>query len=295
MKIDFRDYTYKLAKNNKFISFEVDNKSNCNLLFKLHDYIWNKRANTLPIDKERAKFDKCSSDTMNSWYLYYEDYILNDGDYFDYVNVENNKFFIKNEPVDVNKEIIADSELIDLTYTFGNYIIFPKKHINSINRIRGNKKYGDRFDLTLKVIQKYYKKELSENSKDPLENAIKNNSDFFDAFKSFDNYVKFFFLQPYFCDHKENDFSSYNENDDNFKYSEEEIISLFEEEKTKEIESFSSDNKNKEVKENSKIPLNKVAYKEYAENVKKIIGNRNTLIQKFIISLSEKQQSKNEF
>ena len=68
-------------------------------------------------------------------------------------------------------------------------IIFPK-HNQRMNQNRGcNKKIRDRFDLTLECIRLFYKGEKS-----PLSTTIELDKNFFDLFGSFENYVKFFFL-----------------------------------------------------------------------------------------------------
>ena len=79
-------------------------------------------------------------------------------------------------------------------YRIGGEIVFPQ-HQFSVNQKRGNAA-NDRFDLTLLCIQRYY-----EHSEDlpsvPLKNlleVISNDSDFFDAFGSFKDYVDTFFL-----------------------------------------------------------------------------------------------------
>lgn len=75
--------------------------------------------------------------------------------------------------------------------TIGGKIIFPK-NIKSINTARGlNSHIRDRFDLTLECIRLYYKKS-KENY--PLKETLEKNCDFFDLFKSFKEYIDFFFL-----------------------------------------------------------------------------------------------------
>ncbi len=74
-------------------------------------------------------------------------------------------------------------------YTVGGEIIFPK-HKQSINQNRGcNIKIRDRFDLTLECIRLFY-----EGKPSPLSKTIEADKDFFDLFGSFENYVKFFYL-----------------------------------------------------------------------------------------------------
>ena len=78
------------------------------------------------------------------------------------------------------------------SYTIGGSIIFPKT--NSINVARGIS-LKDRFDLTLECIRLYY---LGEKS--PLFDKLKANKPFFDLFKNFKEYVKFFYLDDLVTD-----------------------------------------------------------------------------------------------
>ena len=92
------------------------------------------------------------------------------------------------------KEIDAlASKFQDIGNTIGGYIIFPSKSHEkgmSINQERGvNHKIADRFDLTLECIRLHY---LNEPS--PLEAVLKRNSDYFRLFETFNDYVKFFYL-----------------------------------------------------------------------------------------------------
>ncbi len=79
--------------------------------------------------------------------------------------------------------------------TIGGHIVFPahKKDGFTINQARGvNRKIGDRFDLTLECIRRFYK-----NEKSPLYNALNRYKDFFDLFVDFNEYVDFFLLQDF--------------------------------------------------------------------------------------------------
>ena len=77
--------------------------------------------------------------------------------------------------------------------TIGGEIIFPK-HPNSVNMARGrNHKIKDRFDLTLECIRRFYEKD-EEKRDSPLYEVLKADKKFFNLFKDFDNYVKFFYL-----------------------------------------------------------------------------------------------------
>jgi hypothetical protein len=80
--------------------------------------------------------------------------------------------------------------VIRRTYTIGGTIIFPK-HRNSINQCRGsNSRIGDRWDLTLECIRRFYEGETS-----PLSWCLEQDRGFFDLFVDFRGYVDFFLLQ----------------------------------------------------------------------------------------------------
>lgn len=75
-------------------------------------------------------------------------------------------------------------------YTIGGSIIFPK-HNRSMNQMRGvMPSIGDRWDLTLECIRRFYKGEDS-----PLYSTIKEDQAFFELFVDFKGYVDFFYLQ----------------------------------------------------------------------------------------------------
>lgn len=80
-------------------------------------------------------------------------------------------------------------------YTIGGEILFPRRPFNSINQVRGSSA-NDRFDVTLMCIQKYYGWGEVPQDKVPesLLQAIKNESEFFNRFGTFKNYVDTFFL-----------------------------------------------------------------------------------------------------
>lgn len=75
-------------------------------------------------------------------------------------------------------------------YTIGGMIIFPK-HPNSINQAKGTSRLiGDRWDLTLECIRRYY-----AGADSPLYDVLNRDRDFFSLFVDFRGYVDFFFLQ----------------------------------------------------------------------------------------------------
>lgn len=92
------------------------------------------------------------------------------------------------------------SEEIDSFYrtccSIGSYIIFPGNRIGynmTINQSRGmNKLIGDRFDLTLECIRRFY-----NNEKNPLEKTLQLYHNYFDLFKNFKGFVEFFLLQDF--------------------------------------------------------------------------------------------------
>ena len=77
--------------------------------------------------------------------------------------------------------------------TIGSYIVFPANRVAgkaTINGARGmNARIGDRFDLTLECIRRYYAGEVS-----PLSEALERYSEFFGLFVNFEGYVDFFLL-----------------------------------------------------------------------------------------------------
>jgi len=85
--------------------------------------------------------------------------------------------------------------------TIGGIVIWPaKKRVGgmTINQARGasqGHKIGDRLDLTVECIRRYYK-----NQSSPLFETFKRYSDFFDLFGSFDGYIDFFLLQDIVSD-----------------------------------------------------------------------------------------------
>ena len=86
-------------------------------------------------------------------------------------------------------------DYVHKAYTIGGSIIFPK-HRNSINQQRGcNYLIGDRWDLTLECIRRFYKDEDS-----PLFNTLTADKPFFDLFVDFKGYVDFFYLQDCVAD-----------------------------------------------------------------------------------------------
>lgn len=87
--------------------------------------------------------------------------------------------------------------------TIGGYIVFPahEKDGPTINQARGlhqSQSIGDRFDLTLECIRRFYEKDKS-----PLYDDLMRYQDFFDLFVSFDGYVEFFLLQDFIDEQKQ--------------------------------------------------------------------------------------------
>ena len=82
-----------------------------------------------------------------------------------------------------------------ITYTIGGMMIFPGNKVDgkmTINGARGfNSKIGDRFDLTLECVRRFY---IGEPS--PLYEDLGRYENFFlDLFSNFRGYVNFFLLQ----------------------------------------------------------------------------------------------------
>jgi hypothetical protein len=79
-------------------------------------------------------------------------------------------------------------------YTIGGMMVFPGNQVDrkwTINQARGcTRKIGDRFDLTLECIRRFYGAEDS-----PLRSVLARYGLFFDLFRDFRGYVEFFLLQ----------------------------------------------------------------------------------------------------
>lgn len=79
--------------------------------------------------------------------------------------------------------------------TIGGHIVFPahRKCGFTINQARGvSPKIGDRFDLTLECIRRFYKGEQS-----PLYETLKRYSEFLNIFIDFNTFIEFFLLQDF--------------------------------------------------------------------------------------------------
>lgn len=95
------------------------------------------------------------------------------------------------------KSLIPAEELAafnSVGYTIGGMMIFPANRIGdkwTINQARGcTRQIGDRFDLTLECIRRYYNDDDS-----PLSGVLRRYDKFFDLFQDFRGYVDFFLLQ----------------------------------------------------------------------------------------------------
>lgn len=88
-----------------------------------------------------------------------------------------------------------------IRYTIGGMMVFPGTQVNrgqTINAERGiNRKIGDRMDLTLECIRRYYLGETShpEKAVERFGHTLHRYADFFALFESFKGYVDFFLLQ----------------------------------------------------------------------------------------------------
>jgi hypothetical protein len=84
-------------------------------------------------------------------------------------------------------------------YSIGNMIIFPSRQVGgrwTINQARGcHRQVGDRFDLTLECIRRYYR-----GDPNPLAATLARYADFFCVFGDFQGYVDFFLLHDLVTD-----------------------------------------------------------------------------------------------
>ncbi|MBP7055272.1 MAG: hypothetical protein KBB52_00265 [Candidatus Omnitrophica bacterium] len=83
-------------------------------------------------------------------------------------------------------------------YTIGGMMVFPALKVGrkwTINQARGcHPRIKDRFDLTVECIRRYYLP-LPDQKRSPLLEVLARYDDFFNLFKDFRGYVKFFLLQ----------------------------------------------------------------------------------------------------
>ena len=94
-------------------------------------------------------------------------------------------------------DLIPKNEISSFYYkcsTIGSFIIFPCNRVDdnmTMNQSRGmNRSIGDRFDLTLECIRRFY---LGE--KNPLNHTLILYSNYFNLFENFEGFVNFFLLQ----------------------------------------------------------------------------------------------------
>lgn len=104
-----------------------------------------------------------------------------------------NKLIVEQTP----RDVLAAIDNVD--WRIGSEIIFPSElrgGTQTINRARGwHRKIGDRFDLTLECIARWYQGEDS-----PLIDVFDRYRDFFEWFGDFRGYVDFFLLQDFVDD-----------------------------------------------------------------------------------------------
>jgi hypothetical protein len=182
----FIDTKYDVRKD----SNGLDPDKYSNTLKSYHKKLWSK---LLP----NGNYFDLHDDNPN-FYLYHKS---NLGEYFlssdciihEYSRWKRMEHIVKQIP---EKEITA---FLDLSYTIGGFIIFPSNKVHSLptmNQERGcNQKICDRIDLTLECIRLYY---LGKDS--PLRDTIHRYKNYFELFKDFKGYCKYFLLQDLISD-----------------------------------------------------------------------------------------------
>jgi len=195
MEIEDIDITFDFSIETSGEKPDIDRDSST--LCKYHRLLWNKRLpngeypnlneqykNVLEIDTKTCK-TILSSDTMIN----------------NYTGNWNKKFDLR-----YLQTIKEKDEFIKITHKIGNFIMYPRTRINkkdSFNQARGrNPKIHDRFDLSLECIKRYY----DHDKNNPLQETIERYKDFFQLFRNFKSYCKFFFLD----DLTKNDYTEIN-------------------------------------------------------------------------------------
>ena len=164
-----------------------DPDSKCLLLQEYHATLWSKKLPNGSILDLRKGYGKN--------YLTWGNFRFGSDSIIVSFRYKNNKKMIYEvmKTVPDYKEFIKN--YVQISYTIGGFIIFPKMK-GGINQERGcNSQIRDRFDLTLESIRRYYNGEKS-----PLSSVLEKNKDFFDLFVDFKGYVDFFFLQDLVTD-----------------------------------------------------------------------------------------------
>ena len=164
-----------------------DPDSHSPTLRRYHRLLWSKQ---LP----NGRFFELS-DTTSGVYLHHrselgEFRLSSDGISHTYKYVKRMSHIIGQVPKDDVEEFYS------LASTIAGYIVFPSNQIDkkvTINAARGmSRQIGDRFDLTLECIRRYY-----ENLPSPLSVILERYSYYFDLFGDFEGYVDFFLLQDH--------------------------------------------------------------------------------------------------
>lgn len=138
-------------------------------------------------------------------------------------------------------------QLMHKVRTIGGHIIFPAHKYKglTINQARGvHQQIGDRFDLTLECIKRFYAGESN-----PLSQTLMNYKFFFDMFVDFNGYIDFFLLQDFVKLNGQVDFSLPF---DDFK--------------------------------RTPFPLNTSEYSQYKQHTISLIGKRNNRIVNYLQS-----------
>jgi hypothetical protein len=95
---------------------------------------------------------------------------------------------------------VIDKKIMETDTTIGGYILFPSNKIDNkqtINSTRGFKYkwlIGDRFDLTIECIRRFYK-DGYRSKNNPMLETLNRYKEFFDLFIDFKGYVEFFYLE----------------------------------------------------------------------------------------------------
>lgn len=176
-------------------------------LQEYHRIIWNK---LLPNGKKLI-LNKTSQNRLYYKSELSEFYLSSDMAFYGFIRKCHRTEFIASQ---IPESEIKYFEQLTLN-TLGGTMIWPSIRINNkmtINGARGfNRLIGDRLDLTIECIRRYY---LDEDS--PLYRVFKRYSDFFSLFDNFKGFINFFLLQDFIDDNEQVKFSiPFN----NFEYS----------------------------------------------------------------------------
>ena len=218
--VESNNFSIYYNKNNPDERSLPDPDAYSEKLYKFHKFLWNKREqrsvevkwkNYIPAYELNDETFRLGSDSIINIYWHRTSVDMPDK------NIKNNRSALEGKIGELenskddreNKRFYSEHyslykefiwHYLQYANTIGGFVVFPRHENPTINTKRGFGKIGDRFDLTLECIKRYYKdKERSKTNYNPVFSTLNNehieeDKYFFGMFKTFENYAKFFCL-----------------------------------------------------------------------------------------------------